>query len=94
MEKFLKLYIVPPKNIFEEAPIISHDNISIGPNGVIVDGVSSISLVHCLSELSGDTILGRGASGSVKKVTHKKTGKQYALKVMHLEKSDEFLKKS
>jgi len=61
---------------------ISKDNLSIGPDGLTVDGVRVNREVASLNETQDtDELLGTGVSGSVRKVKHKSTGKVYALKV-------------
>lgn len=82
----------PSRDISESLRSITEDNISIGPDGVKVDGVKTSSVVDSLDDLTGDTILGSGTSGTVKKV-FSKDGVPYALKVMQFENSDEFLRK-
>lgn len=61
---------------------ITQDNISIGPSGLIVDGVRVSSLVNSLSEfVEANEILGSGVSGTVRKVKHPHTNKVFAIKV-------------
>jgi len=81
-----------------KAPIgfgrITRDNLSIGPDGLLVDGVRTSSLFATLADLMDtNELLGTGVSGSVKKAKYRATGKVYAVKTMHLENSDEFLQK-
>lgn len=60
---------------------ISVDGLSLGADGLFVDG-KRCGIFSSLSDLSDkDELLGTGVSGTVKKVTHKATGKLYALKV-------------
>jgi len=88
------LRIDPPSlDISETLQCITEDNISIGPGGVKVDGEKVSSVADCLEELVGDTILGSGTSGTVKKVFHVKTHMPYALKTMQLDNVDELLRK-
>jgi hypothetical protein len=57
------------------------DDISIGRNGLIVNGKQT-STVKSLDELEDtNEILGAGSFGVVKKVRHKPTGEYFALKV-------------
>jgi hypothetical protein len=57
------------------------DDISIGKNGLIVNGKQT-SFVRALDELNdANEILGAGSFGVVKKMIHKITGEYYALKV-------------
>eukprot|EP00736_Rhodelphis_marinus_P003411 Rmarinus@m.19866 len=46
----------------------------------------------CLEDLELGTVIGRGSSGIVQKVRHKKTGQQYALKVIQLDVSEKVRK--
>lgn len=89
-----KLRINPPSNdIGSKLSVIQEDNISIGIQGIMVDGKKVTSVCKSLNELKGDEILGSGVSGTVKLVRHVETNVPYALKIMQFENSDEFLRK-
>lgn len=72
---------------------ITSGNISIGPHGLVVDGKRS-SAFDSLSDFEDmQQELGRGVSGTVRKVCHRPTNRIFALKSMSLENSNEFLEK-
>jgi mitogen-activated protein kinase kinase 1 len=90
----LSLTIEPVQREVAGFGTISKDNISIGPDGLTVDGARVNPAITSLKELEDtDELLGTGVSGSVRKVRHKSTGHIYALKNMQLENSEEFLEK-
>jgi len=75
---------------------ITKDGLSIGPDGLTVDGVRVSTLFNSFSDLvdtDPPVVLGSGVSGSVRKAKHRTTGKVYAVKTMQLEASEEFIEK-
>eukprot|EP01125_Pyxidicula_operculata_P014199 TRINITY_DN4723_c0_g1_i1.p1 TRINITY_DN4723_c0_g1~~TRINITY_DN4723_c0_g1_i1.p1 ORF type:complete len:337 (-),score=29.26 TRINITY_DN4723_c0_g1_i1:178-1188(-) len=78
----------------ESVGTISSGNITIGINGLVVEGKRASSTVESFSDLIDlNQTLGSGASGTVRKVKHVVTGKFFALKEIQLEHSEEFLQK-
>jgi len=72
---------------------ISSGNLSIGPEGLLVDGKKA-SIITSFYELE-DTghLLGKGASASVWKVRHKPTSQVFALKSIRIEDRNVLLQK-
>jgi mitogen-activated protein kinase kinase 1 len=72
---------------------ISSGNLSIGPDGLLVDGKQA-SIITSFNDLE-DTghLLGKGASASVWKVRHKPTSQVYALKSVRIEDRGVLLQK-
>jgi len=87
----LGLKIQAPKR--DVSDTIFQDNISIGAGGLVVDGKEASPLaVRSYSEFTdSNELLGSGISGMVKKIYHTKTGQPYAVKIMTLENTDQFL---
>jgi len=72
---------------------ISSGNLSIGPEGLLVDGKKA-SIINSFYELEDKgQLLGRGASASVYKVSHKPSSQDFALKEIRIEDRNVLLQK-
>jgi len=88
------LSIVPPQRQVTGFGSITSGGISIGRNGLVVDGAKVSSAVDTLEDLVDlNVVLGSGVSGTVRLVKSRKNEQTYALKTMQLEHSEEFLQK-
>jgi len=87
------LSLVAPEREVRGFGTIQSGNISIGPMGLVVDG-KNCSVINSLDELQDlNKELGRGASGTVRKVSHPAAGRIFAVKALSLESVSEFLEK-
>lgn len=90
----LGISIVPPQRTVTGFGNISSGNISIGRDGLVVDGKKVSAEFNSLDDLVDmNVVLGSGISGTVRKYQCIRTGNIYAMKIMKLENSEEFIEK-